>query len=413
MSVKELKEYILYFILGSFLVVPILMSVFDVVSVEGWYFPYTALALAYVWFNFILLAIGDYKKRNWYAEGTFMVIVPCFNEKPELITRSLDSLLNAKGNKMVVVVDDGSTNGIVETIKRYEDRGVRLLIQRRNQGKRHALHRAVKEYAKEFDYVVLVDSDTIVEPDAFIHLIKPFSDPKVGAVSGDVKLLNEKENWLTRIIDAYYLTGLHIRRKAQSTLGMVSCCSGALAAYRSSVIQKLVDPLINQTLFGQKCSYGDDRHLTLLVLEHRYDAVFEPKAVCYTNTPSTPKTFFRQQLRWGRSFPQETLYMMPFMWKRKPLLWFETVWWDTLASFLAVGLMASLLLQIVTDPAYLLYPFLPAFTFMVIVKSLPIIWERPRKTLSIVTFGFVWMFTLYWVRLYGFLTLRNKGWVTR
>src|SRR5690606_18364177 len=151
--------------------------------------------------------------------------------------------------------------------------------QPQNKGKRHAIYRLVKEYAPKYPYFVLVDSDTVIEQDALKHLIKPFSDPKIGAVSGDVKLLNEKENWLTRIIDAYYLTGLHIRRKAQSTLGMVSCCSGALSAYRSEVIMKLVDDLISQTLFDQQCTYGDDRHLTMLVLEQGYDTVFEPKAV--------------------------------------------------------------------------------------------------------------------------------------
>ena len=46
---------------------------------------------------------------------------------------------------------------------------------------------------KEGDIIVTLDSDTLLHKKAIINLMKPFSDPKTGAATGQLEVLNEKK----------------------------------------------------------------------------------------------------------------------------------------------------------------------------------------------------------------------------
>src|SRR3954454_14974548 len=75
---------------------------------------YMYLLLGYTWFLFILLLIGEIRKPNYppYDGGKISVLIPCYNEKPDLLEKCIDSVVHARGNKEILVIDDGSTNGI-------------------------------------------------------------------------------------------------------------------------------------------------------------------------------------------------------------------------------------------------------------------------------------------------------------
>lgn len=75
-------------------------------------------------------------------------------------------------------------------------------------------------------------------------------DPKIGASTGNVLLLNERQNLLTRMIGTYYWIGLNINKHAQSVIRSVVCCSGC-------------------------------RHLTNLVPKRGFDVVYVAEAVSW------------------------------------------------------------------------------------------------------------------------------------
>src|SRR5882724_11889555 len=239
---------------------------------------YFLLLLAYTWFNFSLLFWGDLKEKKFprYGNERISVIIPCYNEDLALFKRSLMSVVEAHGNKEIIVIDDGSTNEIHDFLEEYQSfnsnndtidlrPNIRVYAFPENRGKRHALHHAVTEMIRESDFVVTIDSDTVLDPYALIRVVEPLLVPGVGASTGDVRLLNEKENWLTKMIGTYYWIGLNIYKKAQSTLGMVICCSGCLAAYRSDAIREIIDAFVYQEFFGEKRTHSEDRHLTNLI----------------------------------------------------------------------------------------------------------------------------------------------------
>jgi hyaluronan synthase len=152
-------------------------------------------------------------------------------------------VLAAKGRKQVIVIDDGSTNGVQERLLELAaETGITPAFFRENRGKREALHLAVTHLLDDdVDFVVTIDSDTLLEPDALVRVVEPLKSPRVGASTGNVLLLNERQNLLTRMIGTYYWVGLNVYKQAQSVIRSVVCCSGCLAAYRASLLREVID----------------------------------------------------------------------------------------------------------------------------------------------------------------------------
>ena len=144
-----------------------------------------------------------------------------------------------------------------------------------NKGKREALHYAVKNLIDDdVEFVVTIDSDTVLEGDALIRVVEPLKSPRIGAATGNVLLLNESQNLLTRMIGTYYWVGLNIYKQAQSVIRSVVCCSGCLAAYRAPLLREIIDEFASQRFLGERCTHSEDRHLTNLVLREGYDVVY-------------------------------------------------------------------------------------------------------------------------------------------
>jgi cellulose synthase/poly-beta-1,6-N-acetylglucosamine synthase-like glycosyltransferase len=87
----------------------------------------------------------------------------------------------------VIVVDVGSTDGTADLVESLRLPGVRV-IRQENAGKPAALNTALA--AASWDLVVMVDGDTVFEPGTVRTLVQPFTDPRVGAVSGNAKVVN-------------------------------------------------------------------------------------------------------------------------------------------------------------------------------------------------------------------------------
>ncbi len=269
-------------------------------------YVYLLLPLVYTWYLFALLFVHDVRPRAYpaYANEKIAVVIPCFNESPELVEESIRTVIAAEGRKQVIVIDDGSTNGVQDRLLDLAaETGITLAFFERNRGKREALHLAVTHLLDDdVDFVVTIDSDTVLEPDALVRVVEPLKSPSVGASTGNVLLLNERENLLTRMIGTYYWVGLNIYKQAQSVIRSVVCCSGCLAAYRAPLLREIIDEFASQRFLGEPCTHSEDRHLTNLVLRRDYDVVYVPEAVSWTETPGTVRGFLRQQRRWKRGY---------------------------------------------------------------------------------------------------------------
>jgi len=85
----------------------------------------------------------------------FSIVIPVYNRE-HLIQETLESVLNQRFDDYeVIVVDDGSTDGTVSTLRSYEDQI--HLIQQENQGPGAARNRGIETASGE--YVAFLDSD--------------------------------------------------------------------------------------------------------------------------------------------------------------------------------------------------------------------------------------------------------------
>jgi hyaluronan synthase len=219
------------------------------------------------------------------ARGRVVAVVPAYNEPPELLYACVESLLNQTVMiDEIIVMDDGSSEP-VEPIPME-----RVTWKRQhNRGKRHAQINALE--GQTADFIVTVDSDSIVAPDAVEHLLRAMSDPRVQAATGAVLVRNRDQNLLTRIVDLEIGIGNQVMRRAKSSVGAVTPTSGALAIYRSEIIFDHADEYVRDG------TYSDDRRLTHYSLQ-RGTVVAVDEALVETELPATFGTTFRQRVRW-------------------------------------------------------------------------------------------------------------------
>ena len=287
---------------------------------------YYVLLLIFTWYYYTLLFLTEVlsKKYPSYKNEKIAVLIPCYNEPPKVLERTVTSILKADGNKDVFVIDDGSTNSIGKVLTKLSRRKhVTVHRFKSNQGKRSALHFAAKNLVTNHKFIITVDSDTQVEKETLIRVVEPLKLPEIGAATGDVRLSNENQNWLTKMIGAQYWISLNIRRKAQSSFGIVDCCSGALAAHKTVIFKEIVDNMIEERFFGALCTSSEDRFLTNLVLQRGYSVVYVPKAKVFTETPSTVIKYLKQQLRWKRGYVRDATYTLSYAWQNKKLLFLQ------------------------------------------------------------------------------------------
>jgi len=351
------------------------------------------------------------------------VVVPIYNEDPAILARGLASIdAQTYAPTHVWIIDDGSTDPSARIMAEWwaAQRPEAKVIYQANAGKREAMGQAFKALAGEVDVFVCVDSDTVLEPKAIEEGLAAFTDHDVAAVTGVVVALNQDRGLLPRLLDLRYVNAFLYERAAYSRLGAVLCVCGSLAFWRADIIERHVDDFLGQTFLGQPASYGDDRHLTNLSLQHG-KVVLAHKAVARTAVPERGGHFIRQQIRWGKSFFRESLWTLTRISPRRPAFWLaalESVSW---AGFSIGLLLTAFILPMITGQVhlmdYLAWSVIAGYARSVHVFSVSRAewsrWEQAGAFLLSPAYGMVHVLLLLPLRVYSLLTLRSTSWGTR
>jgi hyaluronan synthase len=225
------------------------------------------------------------------ASGRVLAIVPVYNEDSALVHEVVRSLLRQSILPDAIhVVDDGSA----VPLETFDDPLV-TWHRTENSGKRHAQAHVLRQYSKyEFDYILTVDSDSVLDDDALEHMLRSMKDDRVQAATGMILVRNWDTNLLSRLTDINVVTSCLQYRMGRSWMGIVSPTSGALALYRSEIVYDNLDDYLTSG------TAGDDRRLSFYALL-RGDVVGVSEAVAATHLPTTLKGAFWQRMRWSKS----------------------------------------------------------------------------------------------------------------
>jgi cellulose synthase/poly-beta-1,6-N-acetylglucosamine synthase-like glycosyltransferase len=193
---------------------------------------------------------------------TFMVAA--YNEADFIRKKIENSLqLDYPGTSLqFIFITDGSTDDTNEIIRSYPQ--ITLLYEPERRGKTAAINRAMAYVTTPF--VIFSDANTLLNREAVKNLVRHFSDPKVGAVAGEKKVLSGKAGGAEGAGEGLYWKYESLLKKWDADLYSVMGAAGELFAIRTSLYEEIpTDTILDDFIIsfginrkGYKVAYAPD-----------------------------------------------------------------------------------------------------------------------------------------------------------
>ncbi len=161
-------------------------------------------------------------------------------------------------NLTILWVTDGSSDRTNELLRAYPE--VRVLFDPLRQGKTAAMNRGMQSVQTPF--VVFTDANTLLNPEALKEIVRAFSDPKVGCVSGEKRVAAAQQDNAASGEGLYWKYESFLKRMDGRLKG-VTGAAGELFALRTA----LFEPVSRDTLL-------DDFVMSLRVVLRGYKTAY-------------------------------------------------------------------------------------------------------------------------------------------
>jgi len=168
---------------------------------------------------------------------TLSVVIPVYNEIDTIAT-VLDRVRMAPTlglKEDVVVVDDGSTDGTADVLRKVHQEGITCLFHARNRGKGAALRTGFAHATG--DIVLVQDADLEYDPEEYPKLLRPLLDGKADVVFSSRFLGSEAH----RVLYFWHAVGNRIITLVSnmfSNLNLTDIESG-YKAFRRDVLERI------------------------------------------------------------------------------------------------------------------------------------------------------------------------------
>ena len=240
----------------------------------------------------ILIARRPRRIKQGYTPSV-TVIIPAHNEEKHIKT-TVDAVLESgyPGKLRIIAIDDGSSDRTPDILKGFARNSKVRVLKTDHVGKSRAMNRALKLARTEV--VITIDGDTRLEHGAIEKLVAPFSDPKVAATTGVIKVQNRRHplSWFQRL---EYLNFAFFKSVCER-IDAVIAASGPLSAFRR-------EALVKAGGFSAH-TFLEDFDVALKLIKAGYKTRFVDNAYCYTFVPERLMELARQRLRWTRGGAQ-------------------------------------------------------------------------------------------------------------
>lgn len=297
--------------------------------------------------------------------GLVSIVIAAHNEEA-VIVRTLDSIRRSTYRSFeVLVADDASTDLTGRLVRDYQVRhpelNLRIMRMRKNVGKGAALNSALRRHARG-QFVMTLDADSIIEPDAITNALSYFDDPYVAGVAANVQILEEAT--VLGILQRFEHMIGYRSKKLYSLLNCEFVVGGVASTYRMRVLRKVgfydTDTLTEDIGLSAKITSLGNR---------RFRMVYGTDVAAKTEGVLTLRALAKQRYRWkygsiqnlvkyrGMTFNPSrrytgtlTYYRMPmallseFTLLVSPLAWTYAVYWSlvTRTPALIVGAYATI-----------------------------------------------------------------------
>ncbi|HMF71552.1 MAG TPA: polysaccharide deacetylase family protein, partial [Flavitalea sp.] len=220
-----------------------------------------------------LQKIRNANRQHIYASAlkefpAVSIIIPAYNEEVNAV-KTIENLLQQDyPNFNIIFVDDGSTDATCQIVqKAFSESQKVTVLGKPNGGKALALNFGISQTNNE--YVVCIDADTQLRPDAVTQLMKRMIIPtkntaEIGAVAGNVKVGNEN-TLLTKWQSIEYITAQNFDRRAFDLINGITVVPGAIGAFKKEAIET-AGGFSNDTL-------AEDCDLTIRILRNGYQVI--------------------------------------------------------------------------------------------------------------------------------------------
>ena len=295
------------------------------------------------------------------VKGRLTAIVPAYNEA-ETVAETVASL---RGQTVppaeVVVIDDCSTDATAQVAAAA---GARVIHPPANTGSKAGAQTFALDHVRT-EFVIAVDADTVLAPDAIEKLAPALEDPEVAAACGFVVPRQVRSVWERgRYVE--YMLAFGFFKRVQDHFGKPLIASGCFSLYRTEEL-RAVGGWSDRTM-------AEDMDLTWTLYAQAHSVRFVPEAVSYPIEPHDFGFLGKQLRRWSHGYIQNVRLHRRSLLDLGYLRSLVAVgFWDALLASLAY-LVVLPLLAILVDPAFLLAYLIDAPFVLV-----PVLWQAAER----------------------------------
>jgi cellulose synthase/poly-beta-1,6-N-acetylglucosamine synthase-like glycosyltransferase len=215
------------------------------------------------------------------------VVIPAHNEE-QVIGRTLETLTALVSPADVYVISDASTDRTVSIARSFQ---VNCIDQKQNRGKTKSLETVIAEYEilDRYQFVSILDADTLPTKHYFERLLQRFTAPDIACVCGYVQS-EPAPGLFVAYRSTMYFIWQHIHKRLSSLVNAVAIAPGTASMYRTAVLKHIE---FDSSLIIE------DFDMTFQVHRKRLGKIaFEPRAKVITQDPDDLGDTFKQITRW-------------------------------------------------------------------------------------------------------------------
>lgn len=280
---------------------------------------------------------NSFSDHGRYLDSRNMIpaslLVPAYNEEMTIVDTLKNLLTLSFPEYEIILINDGSSDATMERVQEFaglepvhldyskqvpsspvktlyrSSRFPQLLVaDKENAGKADALNTGIN--LSRYPVIVSIDADSLLEQDALLKLVHPFTaDHTLAACGGIIRaagtcrlengVLTQAQlpnGFLGKLQNVEYLRAFYAGRIGADALESLLIISGAFGAFRKSAVIRAGGYL--RSSIGEDMELVVRLHRTLREEKSVYSIRFLSDPICWTQPPHSLKDLYRQRKRW-------------------------------------------------------------------------------------------------------------------